>query len=84
MGVRADGSKELEAIEDEEERSRRVRELTAAAEANAKALNAAALFELDDVIDPAETRAAIASTLRAAAKATAPDARSGPRFVDAW
>ena len=52
--------KELEAIADEDEREQRVRELTAAAEENAKALNAAALFELDDVIDPAETRALIA------------------------
>ena len=60
--------KELEAIADEEERERRVRELTAAAEENAKALNAAALFELDDVIDPAETRSLIASTLRAAGR----------------
>ena len=44
--------KELEEIADEAEREARVRELTAAAEENAKALNAAALFELDDVIDP--------------------------------
>ncbi len=58
--------KELEAIADAEERERRVRELTAAAEENAKALNAAALFELDDVIDPAETRSLIAATLAAA------------------
>ncbi|MGC1164556.1 MAG: carboxyl transferase domain-containing protein [Solirubrobacterales bacterium] len=61
--------KELEAIADEAERERRVRDLTAAAEENAKALNAAALFELDDVIDPAETRALIARTLAAAATA---------------
>ena len=40
-----------------------MRELTAAAQENAKAMNAAQLFELDDVIDPAETRRAIASTL---------------------
>jgi acetyl-CoA carboxylase carboxyltransferase component len=60
--------KELEAIADKEERERRVRDLTAAAEENAKALNAAALFELDDVIDPAETRSLIASTLAAASQ----------------
>jgi methylmalonyl-CoA carboxyltransferase 12S subunit len=57
--------KELEAIADEAEREQRVRDLTAAAEENAKALNAAALFEIDDVIDPAETRGLIASTLAA-------------------
>jgi acetyl-CoA carboxylase carboxyltransferase component len=59
--------KELEAIADEAEREQRVRDLTAAAEENAKALNAAALFEIDDVIDPAETRTVIAATLAAAA-----------------
>lgn len=59
--------KELDAIGDEAERERRVRELTAAAEDNAKALNAAALFELDDVVDPAETRRLVAATLAAAA-----------------
>jgi acetyl-CoA carboxylase carboxyltransferase component len=74
--------KELEAIEDEAEREQRVCDLTAAAEANAKALNAAALFEIDDVIDPAETRALIASTL-AAAGPSHPAHGSG-RFIDAW
>jgi acetyl-CoA carboxylase carboxyltransferase component len=58
--------KELEAIADEDEREQRVRDLTAAAEENAKALNAAALFEIDDVIDPAETRSLIAATIAAA------------------
>jgi methylmalonyl-CoA carboxyltransferase 12S subunit len=73
--------KELEEIADEEEREQRVRDLTAAAEENAKALNAAALFELDDVIDPAETRGLIAATLKAAAGAGPPGAH---RFVDTW
>jgi acetyl-CoA carboxylase carboxyltransferase component len=73
--------KELEAIAEVDEREQRVRDLTAAAEENAKALNAAALFELDDVIDPAETRGLIASTLRAAAQDPPP---RGGRFVDAW
>jgi methylmalonyl-CoA carboxyltransferase 12S subunit len=62
--------KELEAIADEAEREQRVRDLTAAAERNARALNAATLFELDDVIDPAETRSLIASTLAAATSST--------------
>jgi acetyl-CoA carboxylase carboxyltransferase component len=74
--------KELEAIEDEGERAQRVRDLTAAAKRNAKAINAATLFELDDVIDPAQTRSLIASTLAAAALAPAPG--HPPRFVDAW
>jgi methylmalonyl-CoA carboxyltransferase 12S subunit len=74
--------KELEAIEDEAERAERVRDLTDAAARNAKALNAATLFELDDVIDPAQTRSLIASTLAAAA-AHAGHKRTR-RFVDAW
>jgi methylmalonyl-CoA carboxyltransferase 12S subunit len=74
--------KELEAIADEAEREQRVRDLTAAAEENAKAINAAMLFEIDDVIDPAETRSLIASTLAAAAR---PDETGRPhRFVDTW
>jgi acetyl-CoA carboxylase carboxyltransferase component len=75
--------KELEAIADEGEREQRVRDLTAAAEENAKALNAAALFEIDDVIDPAETRALIASTL-AAARAHPGERSERQRYVDAW
>jgi acetyl-CoA carboxylase carboxyltransferase component len=73
--------KELAEIADEQERERRVRELTAAAEENAKALNAAAVFEVDDVIDPAETRGVIAKTLRAAQAAPPPER---PRPVDTW
>jgi len=67
---------------DEAEREQRVRDLTAAAERNAKALNAATLFELDDVVDPAETRSLIAATLAAAARQDEP--LRGRRFVDTW
>jgi acetyl-CoA carboxylase carboxyltransferase component len=74
--------RELEEIEDEAEREQRVRELTAAAEANAEALNAATLFELDDVIDPAETRTLIARTLSAAGDANRREPRHRP--VDTW
>ena len=74
--------KELEAIEDKAEREEKVREMTAAAQDNAKALNAARLFEIDDVIDPGETRALIASTLAAAGGRERP--RRGHRFVDTW
>ncbi|MFZ2052027.1 MAG: carboxyl transferase domain-containing protein [Solirubrobacteraceae bacterium] len=75
--------KELGQIEDEQERERRVAELTAAAQRNAKALNAASLFEIDDVIDPAQTRAAIAASLAAAATRPRRQGRR-PRFVDSW
>src|SRR3954462_8429433 len=54
--VRLGFRRELDEIADEAAREERVRELTRAAERNARALNAASMFELDDVIDPAETR----------------------------
>ncbi|MDY6996693.1 MAG: carboxyl transferase domain-containing protein [Actinomycetota bacterium] len=77
--VRLGMRKELDAITDEGEREQRVAAATAAAQQNAKALNAAMLFEIDDVIDPAQTRGVIAATLAAA--------HPGPargRFVDTW
>ncbi len=78
--VRLGLRKELEAIEDDAERERRVRELTEIAHENANALNAATLFEIDDVIDPAETRTVVAATLaRASREAGAPRP-----FVDTW
>jgi acetyl-CoA carboxylase carboxyltransferase component len=80
--VRLGMRKELEAIADDAEREQRVREATAAAQKNAKALNAAALFEIDDVIDPADTRGLIAATLEAAA--AHPSDAPRPRFVDTW
>jgi acetyl-CoA carboxylase carboxyltransferase component len=80
--VRLAMRKELDAIADVEERERRVREVTAAAQENAKALNAATLFEIDDVIDPAETRGLIAATLAAAAQRPLPPPTH--RFVDTW
>jgi acetyl-CoA carboxylase carboxyltransferase component len=81
--VRLAMRRELEAIVDEAEREQRVRDLTAAAEQNARALNAATLFELDDVIDPAETRSMIAATLTAATAHAQPP-HPGRRFVDTW
>jgi acetyl-CoA carboxylase carboxyltransferase component len=79
--VRLGFRKELEAIEDEAARRERVRELTEMAEQNAKAINAATLFEVDDVVDPSETRSLISSTL-AAARAHPP--RPERAFVDTW
>ena len=80
--VRLGLRKELEAIADTDEREERVRQATAAAQDNAKALNAAQLFEIDDVIDPAETRALIAATLDSAT--AHPHRRRRRRFVDTW
>jgi acetyl-CoA carboxylase carboxyltransferase component len=80
--VRLGFRRELDAIDDADARERRVRELTAAAHERAKALNAATLFELDDVVDPADTRRLVASTLEAAAPAVAD--KPARRFVDPW
>jgi methylmalonyl-CoA decarboxylase subunit alpha len=80
--VRLGFRRELDAIVDQAEREERVRELTEAAHDRAKALNAATVFELDDVIDPAETRRTIASTLAAATAAEPPE--PGHRFADTW
>lgn len=80
--VRLGLQKELEAIADDDERELRVRQATAAAQENAKALNSAALFEIDDVIDPADTRQIIAETLTAATALSEP--APPRRFVDTW
>jgi acetyl-CoA carboxylase carboxyltransferase component len=80
--VRLGLRKELEAIADDDERELRVQQATAVAQENAKALNAAQIFEIDDVIDPTQTRGLIAATLTAAAaRGDLPPLR---RFVDTW
>lgn len=50
----------------EAEREAAVVEHTAALREHAKALNAARVFEIDDVVDPAETRDLVAATIRRA------------------
>jgi acetyl-CoA carboxylase carboxyltransferase component len=81
--VRLGFRKELDAEEDPEARQALYERLVAAAYRNGKALNAATHFEIDDVIDPAETRARILATLRAA---PAPPVREGKKrpCVDTW
>jgi acetyl-CoA carboxylase carboxyltransferase component len=79
--VRLGFRRELEEIADEDEREERVRQLTDLAHERAKALNAATLFELDDVVDPAETRQLISTTIAAASGL---DSASESRFVDTW
>jgi len=80
--VRLGLRRELEAIADSEERERRVRAVTEHAHEHAKGLNAATIFELDDVVDPADTRRLIAATLAAAAAGDSE--RPPPRPVDTW
>ena len=77
--VRLGFAKELDAIEDEAQRSVRYEELLAAQYESGRAINGAMTFELDDVIDPAETRGWILS----AVGSSGPGPR-GTRYVDTW
>jgi acetyl-CoA carboxylase carboxyltransferase component len=80
--VRLARRKELALIEDEHEREEQVRRLTVAYREHVNAFNVARAFEIDDVIDPAETRGVIAATLAAAAGR---EGFSGSgRIVDTW
>lgn len=56
--------RELEAIEDEAERAERYQQLVDAMYEQGKAENVASYFEIDDVIDPADTRRWLAEALR--------------------
>nr|WP_232668044.1 carboxyl transferase domain-containing protein [Pseudonocardia sp. TRM90224] len=60
--VRLGYAKELAAMS-EDEREAAVADRTAEVRNHAKALNAARVFEIDDVIDPADTRAVISATI---------------------
>jgi len=81
--VRLGFRKELDAEPDEESRRALEERLIAAAYRNGKALNAATHFEMDDVIDPADTRSRILAVLRSA---PAPPARAGKKrpCIDTW
>jgi acetyl-CoA carboxylase carboxyltransferase component len=61
--VRLGFRRELEAIADPTERAEREQQMIALAYANARGLNVASFAEIDDVIDPAETRARILAAL---------------------
>ncbi|MEZ4502934.1 MAG: carboxyl transferase domain-containing protein [Dehalococcoidia bacterium] len=74
---------ELAAIEDGDERRERYEQMVAEAYRRGRALNQATRFGIDDVIDPAESRAWVANTLKAAKP---PMPREGKKrsFVDGW
>lgn len=79
--VRLAMRKELAAIEDEAERQRHYEALVAAAYARGHALSAVTYDEIDDVIDPAETRARIAPLLTGWRP---PPTTGRRRMVDNW
>jgi acetyl-CoA carboxylase carboxyltransferase component len=79
--------KELEAIADPDARQAAHDAMVADAYAKGAALNTATYFEIDDVIDPAETRALVAATILhpGAAGAREPWQRAARRrYVDSW
>jgi len=81
--VRLGFRRELDAIEDPGEREAEFERMVARAYAHGKALNVATVFEIDDVIDPADSRRRIVEALRAAPP---PPPRAGKKrpFVDSW
>jgi acetyl-CoA carboxylase carboxyltransferase component len=81
--VRLGFRKELEAIEDEAERQQLFDEMVARMYEHGKALNTATYFEIDDVIDPADSRRWIIAALDSAPP---PPPRQGKKrpMIDTW
>ncbi|RAY11735.1 biotin carboxylase [Actinomadura craniellae] len=77
--VRLGFRRELAAIEDPAERAAEFERLVGAAYEHGKALSVATVFEIDDVIDPADTRRWITMAFR---DLPVPPERRG--FVDTW
>ena len=75
--------KELQAIEDPQERAETYERMVADSYVRGKAVNMASHFELDDVIDPADTRKWIVAGLRSAPPAPPRKGKKRPN-VDTW
>ena len=75
--------KELAEIDDPAERMARYEEMVAAMYEQGKALNTATVFEIDDVIDPADTRRWIVEGLRACPPPEPRTAKKRP-CIDTW
>jgi acetyl-CoA carboxylase carboxyltransferase component len=75
--------KELEAIAGEAERAAALEAMVAAAYETGKALNTATYFEIDDVIDPVDSRRRVVNALRAAPPVHPRDGKKRP-FIDTW
>jgi acetyl-CoA carboxylase carboxyltransferase component len=81
--VRLGYRRELDAIEDDDERERAFDEMVARAYEAGRAINAASYFEIDDVIDPASSRRWIASMLDSAPDPPERSHKKRP-FIDTW
>jgi acetyl-CoA carboxylase carboxyltransferase component len=75
--------KEIAAVDDPEERTALYESMVERAYEHGKAVNTASHFEIDDVIDPAESRRWIVSGLRSA-PAPAPSAGKKRPCIDTW
>ena len=81
--VRLGFRKEMEAIEDPAEREAYYQAKVAELYANGKAVSIASVLEIDEVIDPADTRHWIMSGLRSVPKPEARTTKKRP-CIDAW
>lgn len=81
--VRLGFRKEMEAIADPVERETYYRNKVAELYANGKAVSIASVFEIDNVIDPADTRRWITAGLRSVPKPPARTQKKRP-CIDAW
>lgn len=81
--VRLGFRKEMEAIADPAERETYYRNKVAELYANGKAVSIASVFEIDNVIDPAETRRWIMAGLRSVPKPPARTVKKRP-CIDTW
>jgi acetyl-CoA carboxylase carboxyltransferase component len=81
--VRLGFRKEMEAIEDPDEREEYYQAKVDELYANGKAVSIASVLEIDEVIDPADTRQWIMSGLRSVPKPEARTTKKRP-CIDAW
>jgi acetyl-CoA carboxylase carboxyltransferase component/biotin carboxyl carrier protein len=81
--VRLGYRKELAAISDPQERQAAFETMVDAAYQQGKAINMASYMEIDDVIDPLETRRWIMQALRSVPASIPGDGRRRP-FIDTW
>ncbi len=82
--VRLGFRRELDAIDDPTEREAAFSAMVARAYEHGKALNVAAHFEIDDVIDPADTRARFVHALESAGPRDVWTRGQRRPFVDTW
>jgi acetyl-CoA carboxylase carboxyltransferase component len=75
--------KELEAVQDSAQRQKLYEDLVAEAYEQGKATSTAAYFEIDDVIDPADSRRWIINALLSAPTVEKGKSKTRP-FVDTW